>query len=90
MLTPGTTVIEKAAREPEIEDLGHCLQEMGAKIEGLGTSRITIRGVKQLSGACHDVIPDRIEAGTLLIAAAILILLAARYYFKTAKGIFLL
>jgi UDP-N-acetylglucosamine 1-carboxyvinyltransferase len=71
VLTPGTTVIEKAAREPEIEDLGHCLQEMGARIKGLGTSRIVIQGVKQLFGVNHDVIPDRIEAGTLLIAAAI-------------------
>lgn len=71
VLAKGTTVIANAAREPEIEDLGRCLNEMGARIEGLGSSRIHIQGVKQLSGIRHRVIPDRIEAGTLLIAAAI-------------------
>ena len=69
-LARGTTVITNAAREPEIDDLGRCLQSMGAKITGLGSSRIVIRGVKQLRGTNHNVIPDRIEAATLLIGAA--------------------
>src|SRR5205823_4529168 len=60
-----------AACEPEIADLGQFLIAMGAKIEGLGTSTIEIDGVEQLGGAEHRVIPDRIEAATLLIAAAI-------------------
>jgi UDP-N-acetylglucosamine 1-carboxyvinyltransferase len=71
VLAKGTTVIETAAREPEIEDLGRCLQGMGARIAGLGTSKIVIQGVNHLSGIHHKVIPDRIEAGTFLIAAAI-------------------
>lgn len=70
-LAVGTTVIESAACEPEVTDLGHLLIRMGAKIEGLGTSRLVIDGVDQLTGAEHSVIPDRIEAATLMIAAAI-------------------
>ena len=71
VLAEGTTVIEDAAREPEVVDLANFLQKMGAKIEGAGTSRIVIEGVKELHGAEHEVIPDRIEAGTFLIAGAI-------------------
>jgi UDP-N-acetylglucosamine 1-carboxyvinyltransferase len=70
-LAKGTTVLENAAREPEVEDLARLLQEMGARIEGAGTSTITIEGVQELAGARHRVIPDRIEAGTLAVAAAI-------------------
>ena len=71
VLAPGTTVIEGAAMEPEVEDLANFLIAMGAKIEGAGTRRIVIEGVKELDGAEHTVIPDRIEAGTFLIAGAI-------------------
>jgi UDP-N-acetylglucosamine 1-carboxyvinyltransferase len=71
VLTKGTTVIEGAAMEPEVEDLANFLMRMGAKIEGAGTRRIVIEGVKELHGAEHTVIPDRIEAGTFLIAGAI-------------------
>lgn len=71
VLTPGTTVIEGAAMEPEVEDLANFLIAMGAKIEGAGTRRIVIEGVKELHGAEHTVIPDRIEAGTFIIAGAI-------------------
>ena len=70
-LAKGTTIIEGAAAEPEVEDLANFLIKMGAKIEGAGTSRITIQGVKELHGAEHTVIPDRIEAGTFLVAGAI-------------------
>nr|HET7858342.1 UDP-N-acetylglucosamine 1-carboxyvinyltransferase [Caldimonas sp.] len=70
-LAEGTTVIVNAAREPEVSDLARLLVEMGARIEGAGTERIEIEGVHELSGARHRVIPDRIEAGTLLVAAAI-------------------
>lgn len=70
-LATGVTVIECAACEPEIEDVGRLLIAMGAKITGLGSPRITIEGVDQLGGATHDVIPDRIEAGTYVMAAAI-------------------
>jgi UDP-N-acetylglucosamine 1-carboxyvinyltransferase len=69
-LARGTTVIHNAAREPEVVDLAHCLIAMGAKIEGAGTSTITIQGVDSLSGACHKVIPDRIETGTYAMAVA--------------------
>ncbi|HKA44651.1 MAG TPA: UDP-N-acetylglucosamine 1-carboxyvinyltransferase [Burkholderiales bacterium] len=69
-LAQGTTVIENAAREPEVADLAACLVEMGAKIEGAGTDLITIEGVKRLHGARHHVMPDRIETGTFLVAAA--------------------
>lgn len=70
-LARGTTVIEGAAREPEVVDLGRFLQGLGARIEGLGTPRIVVRGVDQLGGGRHTVIPDRIEAATLLLAGAI-------------------
>ncbi len=70
-LCRGTTVLENVAREPEIVDLACCLRGMGAQIEGEGTSVITIEGVNELKPAQHSVIPDRIEAGTLLLAAAI-------------------
>ena len=70
-LADGVTVIEGAAAEPEVVDLANFLIKMGAKIEGAGTRRITIEGVKELHGAEHTVIPDRIEAGTFLVAAAI-------------------
>ncbi|GAB3507011.1 UDP-N-acetylglucosamine 1-carboxyvinyltransferase [Pseudoxanthomonas daejeonensis] len=69
-LAEGTTVLENAAMEPEIVDLAECLNAMGAKIEGAGTSRITIQGVERLSGGRHAVLPDRIETGTFLVAAA--------------------
>ncbi len=70
-LARGTTVIENAAKEPEIVDLVHYLQSMGAKIEGEGTSVITIEGVDELVPSTHRIVADRIEAGTLLIAGAI-------------------
>jgi UDP-N-acetylglucosamine 1-carboxyvinyltransferase len=70
-LAKGTTVLENAAREPEIGDLGQCLIAMGARIAGLGTSRIVVEGVKELGPATHSVLPDRIETGTYAIAAAI-------------------
>jgi len=71
VLAEGTTVIENAAAEPEVVDLANFLNAMGAKIEGAGTRRIIIEGVKELHGAEHEVIPDRIEAGTFMVAAAI-------------------
>ncbi len=71
VLADGTTVIDGAAEEPEVVDLANFLIAMGAKIEGAGTSRIVIEGVKELHGAEHIVIPDRIEAGTFLVAGAI-------------------
>ena len=70
-LAEGTTVIEGAAQEPEVVDLANFLNKMGAKIEGAGTRRIIIEGVKELHGTEHDIIPDRIEAGTFLVAGAI-------------------
>ncbi|AQS62684.1 UDP-N-acetylglucosamine 1-carboxyvinyltransferase [Rhizobium rhizogenes] len=69
-LARGTTVIHNAAREPEVVDLAQCLTAMGAKIEGAGTSTITIEGVTSLSGARHRVLPDRIETGTYAMAVA--------------------
>ncbi len=71
VLADGVTVIEGAAAEPEVVDLANFLNKMGARIEGAGTSRIVIEGVKELHGVKHDVIPDRIEAGTFLVAGAI-------------------
>jgi UDP-N-acetylglucosamine 1-carboxyvinyltransferase len=71
VLADGTTVIEGAAQEPEVVDLANFLNKMGAKIEGAGTRRIIIEGVKELHGAEHDIIADRIEAGTFLVAGAI-------------------
>ena len=70
-LAKGRTVLENAAREPEIVDLTNCLIAMGAKIEGAGTGTITIDGVEKLGGARYVVMPDRIETGTYLVAAAI-------------------
>lgn len=71
VLAEGTTVIEGAAAEPEVVDLANFLNVMGAKIEGAGTRRIIIEGVSELHGVEHKVIPDRIEAGTFLVAGAI-------------------
>jgi UDP-N-acetylglucosamine 1-carboxyvinyltransferase len=70
-LAEGTTVIENAACEPEVEELAHILTAMGAEIEGAGTSVLTIRGVKQLQPVQYAIMPDRIEAGTLMVAAGI-------------------
>ena len=70
VLTEGITVIESAACEPEVVDLANFLISMGAKIEGAGTRRITIQGVTSLGGTHHTVIPDRIEAGTFMVAGA--------------------
>ncbi|MCQ8897462.1 UDP-N-acetylglucosamine 1-carboxyvinyltransferase [Limnobacter humi] len=69
-LAEGTTIIENAAREPEVVDLGNMLVKMGAQIEGIGTDTLTIHGVKRLNGCTHTVMPDRIEAGTFLCAVA--------------------
>ncbi|NTS75903.1 UDP-N-acetylglucosamine 1-carboxyvinyltransferase [Catenovulum sp. SM1970] len=69
-LAEGTTVLENAAREPEVVDLANCLISMGAKITGAGTDTITIEGVETLSGCQHSILPDRIETGTFLVAAA--------------------
>jgi len=69
-LANGTTVIENAAREPEIGDVADCLNKMGAKISGAGTSRIVVEGVARLNGARHSVLPDRIETGTYAMAVA--------------------
>ena len=69
-LAEGRTVIENAAREPEVQDLCHMLNKMGAKIYDAGKEKIIIDGVPKLHGCSHKVIPDRIEAGTFLIAAA--------------------
>src|SRR5437660_5436623 len=71
VLAEGTTVTEGAAAEPEVCDLADFLNKMGAKIEGAGTRRIIIEGVQELHGVEHDIIPDRIEAGTFLVAGAI-------------------
>ena len=69
-LAEGTTVIENAAREPEVVDLALCLKAMGAHIEGAGSDTITVEGVSELKGAAHRIMPDRIETGTFLVAAA--------------------
>src|SRR3984885_10673615 len=69
-LANGTTVIENAAREPEIADVADCLNKMGARISGAGTSRIVVEGVAKLGGARHSVLPDRIETGTYAMAVA--------------------
>ncbi len=71
VLAEGTTVLENAAREPEVADLARLLVAMGARIDGAGTERIEIQGVPEIGGARHRIIPDRIEAGTLLVAGAI-------------------
>lgn len=70
-LADGTSIIENAAREPEVTDLAVCLSAMGAHIEGVGTDRLIIEGRSNLSGAHHRVVPDRIETGTYLVAAAL-------------------
>jgi UDP-N-acetylglucosamine 1-carboxyvinyltransferase len=70
-LADGETLLENAAREPEVVDLANCLNQMGAKITGAGTDSITIQGVERLSGINYQVLPDRIETGTYLVAAAI-------------------
>ncbi len=70
-LARGTTVLNNAAREPEIVDLARCLRRMGAQIEGEGTSTITVQGVDRLGGATHPVVTDRIELGTYMLAPAI-------------------
>lgn len=70
-LADGETVLHNAAREPEIGDLAHCLQAMGAQIDGIGTDTLRIQGVSQLHGCSHEVIADRIEAGSFAAAAAI-------------------
>jgi UDP-N-acetylglucosamine 1-carboxyvinyltransferase len=70
-LARGTTVIENAAQEPEVVDLARCLNAMGARIEGAGSNTLTIEGVERLHGTHYDVLPDRIETGTFLVAGAI-------------------
>ena len=70
-LADGTTVIENAAREPEVVDLANCLNAMGARISGAGSATISVEGVAALNGTHYDVLPDRIESGTYLAAAAI-------------------
>lgn len=70
-LAEGETIIENAAREPEVVDLANCLNTMGAKVMGAGTDTITIEGVERLSGTVYSVLPDRIETGSYLVAAAI-------------------
>ncbi len=69
-LAEGTTVLENAAKEPEVVDLAECLNKMGANIKGAGTDTITIEGVARLTGTTHDIVCDRIEAGTYMVAAA--------------------
>ena len=69
-LADGTTVIENAAREPEVVDLAECLNAMGARVSGAGTDTVTVEGVERLEGTRYDVLPDRIETGTYLVAAA--------------------
>lgn len=70
VLARGETIIENAAREPEVSDLADCLVSLGAQIEGIGTDTLRIQGVSALHGGTHRIIPDRIEAGTFLVAAA--------------------
>lgn len=77
VLADGRTVLENAAREPEVVDLAHCLVAMGAKIEGIGTATLTIDGVERVGGCNYTIMPDRIETGTYLVAAA-----ATRGYIK--------
>lgn len=69
-LADGTTLLENAAREPEVVDMAECLVKMGARIEGAGTDVITVHGVERLNGAKHSIVCDRIEAGTYMVAAA--------------------
>ena len=81
-LAEGTTIIENAAREPEVIDLANCLIEMGANIKGAGTDQIIIEGVEQLNGASYGVMPDRVEVGTYLTAVA---MTGGRVKIKSAK-----
>ena len=81
-LAEGTTIIENAAREPEVIDLANCLVEMGANIKGAGTDKIVIEGVEQLNGASFSVMPDRVEVGTYLTAVA---MTGGRVKIKSAK-----
>src|SRR3546814_14154497 len=69
-LADGVTILENAAREPEVVDMAECLIKMGAQIEGAGTDVIKVTGVERLHGAEHQIVCDRIEAGTYLVAAA--------------------
>ncbi len=85
-LAEGETVLENAAREPEVVDLAECLNSMGARIEGAGTDRIVIEGVEALSGTHHNIMPDRIETGTYLVAAA---MTQGRVKLKNTKSNFL-
>src|SRR5204862_7186015 len=71
VIDKGRTILENSAREPEVTDLAELLTKMGAKISGAGSPTITIEGVEELHGATHAVIPDRIEAGTFIVAGAI-------------------
>jgi UDP-N-acetylglucosamine 1-carboxyvinyltransferase len=71
VLADGTTILENAAREPEVTDLAHCLVKMGAKIDGIGSDTLVVYGVESLHGAEHQVVADRIEAGTFAVAAAL-------------------
>lgn len=71
VLADGVTVLENSAREPEVVDLAHCLNKMGARISGIGTDRLVIDGVEKLHGTTHAIVADRIEAGTFAVAAAI-------------------
>ncbi|MBK7363937.1 MAG: UDP-N-acetylglucosamine 1-carboxyvinyltransferase [Nitrosomonas sp.] len=82
-LASGQTIIENAAREPEIIDLAHCLNQMGAKITGAGTDIISIEGVKALHGVSYEVMPDRIETGTFLTAATAT---AGEVYLRNARA----
>ncbi|MGS1078254.1 UDP-N-acetylglucosamine 1-carboxyvinyltransferase [Pseudoxanthomonas beigongshangi] len=82
-LAEGTTVLENAAMEPEITDLADCLIALGADIEGAGTPRIVVRGVERLNGGRHAVLPDRIETGTFLVAAA---MTGGRIIARRARG----
>lgn len=71
VLADGETVIANAAREPEVSDLAHCLQAMGAEISGIGTDTLRVVGIKSLESAAHSIVPDRIETGTYAVASAI-------------------
>lgn len=85
-LADGVTVLENAAREPEVIDLAVCLNSMGARIEGAGSDRIVIEGVEALHGTHHEIMPDRIETGTYLVAAA---MTSGRVKLKNTKPNFL-
>jgi len=85
-LARGTTIIENAAMEPEVTDVAECLVKMGAKISGIGTRTLTIEGVDELHGATHEVVADRIEAGTYAMAAA---MTGGEVLLKNAKAIHL-